>query len=739
MTEYDKCDEGSAGYSPEFAAAWEQASDRAAHPCARAALEYLRHGISVIPLKAGRKEPATIHGLSDWTDNPAQVPAWWRGDEGFNVGGVLGQVSRGIFAIDLDVHDGSGNGLDFLRDWETTHGALPETWEQETGSGGRQLFYRAEREVRNSANGELGVDIRGDGGYVVLPPSIHPNGEAYEWLCSPDDMDVADADDNVWAFVDYVRRNGGTDSATTKENGKFRLPDRIKKGQRDDTLYKYACHLRAIGRSDEEMLVAVMGANMLRCEVPLDSRDIERIVRSAARFERGESNSSDEKAIGRPGAPAHPSPQGGGGSRKNVTSALGRKMIDDNHARLIDGAPAVWTGQRWEFGTKAIKRLALRYDDSLKAQDKNEVVSYVIDMAPSIESDREFDGKPYIQFANGTWDVLGNAFVNPTPEMYITGTLPVELHPDRESNLADEFLASVSAGDPGVRRVLEEVIGACMCSSRLISQSPMLVGRAGGAAGAASNGKSTYINALRMVLGSSNVSSLDISTLGQRFQAGRVVGKLANLGDDIPDGFLKGEELSTFKKLVTGDSIYTDVKGVDGFEFRPSATMVFSMNSIPRLSDTTDGVFRRLAFVPFKRHFSPDDPDFDPYMARRLSQPEVMERLALLGTIRAEPLYESGHLTRIPEMDEEVNEVRAMNDTVLLWMVSEELGIEAFANHPTSQCYRDYKEWCDENGERNPVSGKVFTQRVKMRFPELTSGVKKFNVIGNKRAFMYAK
>lgn len=123
----------------------------------------------------------------------------------------------------------------------------------------------------------------------------------------------------------------------------------------------------------------------------------------------------------------------------------------------------------------------------------------------------------------------------------------------------------------------------------------MLIGKAGGASGKASNGKSTYLNWLRSILGTENTSSLDIATLGQRFQAGRVVGKLANLGDDIPDGFLRGDELSMFKKLVTGDAIYTDVKNGDGYEFRPSASMVFSMNSVPRLSDTTDGIFRRLA------------------------------------------------------------------------------------------------------------------------------------------------
>ena len=103
---------------------------------------------------------------------------------------ACGQVSGGIIAINLDCHSDEANGLHFLRDWEVKHGKLQETWTQITGSGGKQLFYRAGQDIRNSANGEIGVDVRGNGGCGVLPPSLHPCGDCYEWSISPDDMDV---------------------------------------------------------------------------------------------------------------------------------------------------------------------------------------------------------------------------------------------------------------------------------------------------------------------------------------------------------------------------------------------------------------------------------------------------------------------------------------------------------------------------------------------------------------------
>lgn len=249
-----------------------------------AALDYVDRGVAVIPLKACSKEPATKNGLNDWSDNPEQLSFWWGRNPGFNVAGVLGQVSGGLVAIDLDVHSDS-NGIEVLRSWEMENGKLPETWTSITGSGGRQLFYRVDREIRNSANGKLGVDVRGDHGYVVLPPSIHPNGESYEWGISPDDCDVAMADSKVYAFIDYVRANS-TSGGGGGFGDLFELPEKIIEC-RNDTLYRYGRSLLSRDRSKAETDVLVRAANDSRCSPPLDKREMDKLIGSICSVEPG--------------------------------------------------------------------------------------------------------------------------------------------------------------------------------------------------------------------------------------------------------------------------------------------------------------------------------------------------------------------------------------------------------------------------------------------------------------------
>ena len=676
----------------------------------RTALAYVRAGFAVFPCNPRSKVPNTPHGLNDWTDNPEHVINHWSARPNDNIGITCGAPSGGLLVLDFDVGENK-NGIETLKKWETEHGELPETAVAITGGEGRHYFFRTDRNnIKPTTNQDLGVDVRCDGSFVVAAGSIHPNGNRYEWWCSPWECEIATADGNVLDFLDYIQRNGG-DDGTTKENGKFKLPDEIKEGRRDRTLFEYACHLRSIGRSDEEIMTTVTGANMMRCKPPMEAKEIERICKSACNYDRGTSETSDRE-IGAPGKNSEAiagmrGPRGG--LRTNVVA---RHIIDNSLARIIDGAPAVWTGKRHEFGQRAINRCVLALADDAKKNDKAEVFSYIMDQAPQASSESSFDGGYYVQFQNCTYDVMRGEMVEPSPEMFVTNTIAVDLNLDVGRNEADEFLDSVSGGDSDTRQALIEIIGASMCCRRVISQSPMLIGRAGGASGKASNGKSTFLNWLRSILGTQNVSSLDIATLGQRFQAGRVVGKLANLGDDIPDGFLRGEELSIFKKLVTGDAIYTDVKNSEGYEFRSNALMVFSMNAVPRLSDTTDGVFRRLAFIPFRSRFSPGIPGYDPNIAKTLARKDVMERGALLGLMALRPLIERGSLTPIPDMVAEVEEVRQSNDSVSRWIFEECVTACQLDGRPTSSVYNEYAEWCKSSGERNPCSMRTFVTRV---------------------------
>lgn len=689
-------------------------------PLAEAARDYVERGLAIIPLGVGKKEPVTKSGLNDWTDNPGQIDVWWgqgehagkHGNPRYNIGMACGQVSGGIIAIDLDCHSDEANGLDYLRDWEVEHGKLPETWTQITGSGGKQLFYRAGQDIRNSANGEIGVDVRGNGGYVVLPPSLHPCGDCYEWSISPDDMDVADADDKVYDFIRAVSKTKKRSDGWNSE--KAGIPSEITEN-RNETLFSLGRSFLSRGSGHDEVATLIRSLNATICRPPLPDVEVEKLIGSINSKEPGNAErdarnggvtAADIAELESRHGPLHSSR---GGLNSNV---LARMVMDRNMARIIDGAPAVWTREHWEFGSHAIGKCCLEIADNAKKADKSEVLSYIMDKAPHVSADNSFDGRHYVQFKNCTFDVMEWREVEPSPSMYITNKLPVELDFTIGPNEADAFLDSIAGGDADVVAALKEVMGACMCSKRVLSQSPMLIGRAGGASGKASNGKSTFLNWLRQILGTENVSSLDISTLGQRFQAGRVVGKLANLGDDIPDGFLKGDELSIFKKLVTGDAIYTDVKNGDGYEFRPSASMVFSMNSVPRLSDTTDGIFRRLAFIPLRRRFAPGTPGFDPDIAAKLSKPDVLKRGAALGLLGLAELIEAGSLAVIPDMAAEVEEVKQDNDSVTRWLFEECVEVADVDGRSTSKVFNEYYEWCKGAGERNPCSLRTFSSRM---------------------------
>ena len=693
----------------------------------KAAVWYCEHNFAIIPLKPKQKEPASKNGLNDWTDNPESARQLWTMNPDFNIGIVCGVPSKGLLVLDFDQdEDKDKDGYRTLNEWSKVHGELPETVSQITGSGGMHLFYRTGRtNIKNSVNHNLGVDIRTDGGYIVAPPSIHPNGRKYAWQDYPEEVEVATANDAVYDFLDHIQRNGGQ-SEDEPERQKFELPDVIDKGGRDDTLARYGFSLRGQGYSDEIIQAMVEKANNDRCKPPLPKRDIDRIVRSVCSKGPGHDGlgyfiDEDAPEVHRPG--------GSGGAIPNFKTkrgaldhaAVGQYIIDHDHARYIDGAPAVWTGKRWNFDTNAIDSMVRDYVPSAKKAEVAEVVAYVAVKAPHVES-TNFDGNRYVQFRNATVNVNTFETVEPDPSMLVTNTLKFDFDPDVGPNAADDFLDAISANDRAVRAVLEEIIGATITCGHTVSQSPMLIGRSD--AGTASNGKSTFIKVLQKVAGSHNVSALDIATLGQRFQSAGILGKLANLGDDIPDGFLKSDELATFKKVVSGDTIYTDVKGGKGFMFTPMALCVFSMNTIPRLDDSSDGIFRRLAFVPFRRHFDPMDDDYDPNIIDKLAKPETLQRFAALGMMRMPSLIERSVFAPIPEMEQELDEVKQNNDVVLRWVYEESIDVKNLDEKFVSDIYEDFREWCHKAGERFPVTQTAFSRRLCVsRF--LTSSVLK--------------
>lgn len=244
------------------------------------ALAYAKMGMAVFPLIPKNKKPVTANGFHDATTDPAQIEKWWGANPNYNIGIATGQMSGGLVVIDLDIDDEKGKyGNETLREWEADHGQLPDTCRTITGRGGYHLLYRVNREVSCSINEDMAVDIRGDGGYFVAPPSVHPNGHEYEWEQAPDEFVLEQADNLVYDFIDFIR-------PPKKENVTYSVPEVIPEGIRDNAIFRLACSLQSKGLSDEAILAAARVENETRCIPPLSDKEVEQKVKSALKYQK---------------------------------------------------------------------------------------------------------------------------------------------------------------------------------------------------------------------------------------------------------------------------------------------------------------------------------------------------------------------------------------------------------------------------------------------------------------------
>lgn len=249
----------------------------------QAALEYAqKYGWAVFPIRAETKKPLTPHGCKDAKKTPGAIKAWWKKWPEASVGVATGSIS-GLIVIDEDIDDDKGvDGFHSVRMWEQDTGeTLPETVRAITGRGGAHLYYKYDgKDITNRAGILDGVDVRGEGGYVVAPPSVHPNGTEYAWEDDPAETPLAEVDDTIKRFLAI-----GTDT-TTKE--RFSLPQTIGSGQRNKTLHSFACSLQAQGLSDDAIKAAVRAENQSRCVPPLEDSEVDLLIGSALKYAKGE-------------------------------------------------------------------------------------------------------------------------------------------------------------------------------------------------------------------------------------------------------------------------------------------------------------------------------------------------------------------------------------------------------------------------------------------------------------------
>ena len=259
----------------------------------KAALSYTRRGIPVFPLRPEAKEPLTQRGHLDASTDPRRVHAWWSRWPRANIGIPTGERSR-LVVVDVDPAAGGRASLDRLEEER----GIPQTLSQITGGGGIHLVYRypEDTEIRNSA-GKLatGVDIRGEGGYIVAPPS-HTEGP-YRWAERREIADpppwmvekLAESPDkhtrpSTQATRSRLRDAGKGPKGTAPTNtNEATIPD----GLRNDTLFRIGCSLRARGAELEEITDELHRTNEARCRPPIPAGEVSKIAASAASYPTG--------------------------------------------------------------------------------------------------------------------------------------------------------------------------------------------------------------------------------------------------------------------------------------------------------------------------------------------------------------------------------------------------------------------------------------------------------------------
>lgn len=282
------------------------------------------------------KHPRTPHGLKDATTDTATIHRWWRQWPMANIGLVAGSVS-GFVVLDVDPYAGGDASLQALC---TTYHPLPETVQQLTGGGGvHYLFAHPDVPIKNDV-GTLGhgLDVRGDGGYIIAPPSLHRSGRRYTWELAhhPEDTPLAPMPDWFVALCREMTLRHGPDASAP-----------IATGQRNRTLFLLGCSMRTRGFSGEAILAALEVINTTQCIPPLLAEEIRRITTSCMRYPAGTTtHGTTVRPESSPGVTATPEPTTPYSDVYNAEALVTTHGLNLRYCYAW-GRWLIWSGTHW--------------------------------------------------------------------------------------------------------------------------------------------------------------------------------------------------------------------------------------------------------------------------------------------------------------------------------------------------------------------------------------------------------
>jgi putative DNA primase/helicase len=669
------------------------------------AFQYALLGWRIIPLRPKDKRPL----LDDWpqkaTADPLSVEQWWRRWPDANIGIATGAGS-GIFVLDVDA---AKDGYETLEQLQDQHGVLPTTIACQTGTGGLHLYfvYPSGLTIRNSA-GRLGpgLDVRGDGGYVVAPPSTHPNGRRYEWLEGQDPWTQVLADPPDWLLrliAQATPRQGDGDG-----NGGGRIPE----GQRNVTLASIAGSLRRKGLDERAIGAALSVINSTTCDPPLPSAEVDTIAKSIARYD--------------------PDPQTNPAVR-DLGHAEVLAMLFENRLRWCAdwGRWLRWDGTRWaeatheEVAREAAEELRRHYADQIATtSDKAKItdltrcvleactfarvqgaLSFLKGWPGVVTRAAELDADPWLlNVQNGTVDLRTGTLRPHDPADLITKRAEVTF-PTADIGAWQQHVEMVLP-NPNVRREVQRSLGLALVGEHLEERLDIWFGTG-------ANGKSTTISALLAILGDYAIRAAPDLLVQSRYE--RHPTELADLQGrrlvfsvEVADGKRLAEAL--VKDLTGGDRLKARFMRQDFFEFKPTHSLFLACNAKPVITGQDMGIWRRLRLIPWEVTIPPDQqrPQADVLADLIVDGPAIL-RWLLEGLAD----WQRDHKWTAPEVQAATQQYRAEQD-ILGHFLAERCEIAPRFKVGVGELYEAYLEHCEAVGEeavRKTTFGKLMRQR----------------------------
>jgi P4 family phage/plasmid primase-like protien len=704
----------------------------AANPLLDAALRYAENGVRVFPCDPNTKKPLTPNGYKNATTNADQIRSWWRTWPTAMIGMPTGEIN-GCFALDVDQDEAKGhNGeaaLDALIDRE---GPLPETAVSITPRGGRHFFFEHPGgKVKNSASiiGD-GLDIRGDGGYVILPPSVRPDGAVYKWVRNPFEEGgiVAPAPDWLLRLVAPPVHEEGS-----RQRGRKPIGEKVRRyveaalksevhavetapeGKRNDTLNTAAFNLGQLvgaGVLDEATVVAELTRAAAGYAADDGADAVEKTIASglAAGIKQPRDLSEIKEAARRTRHTTAPSTEDYPVNEDGIARAFAEKRRDALRYCHSTGAWFAWVRTRWlkeetklafSWARELCRQLNLANDDTIaKASTAGAVERYA-------QADRAF------AVTAETWDA--DPFLLNTPD----GTVDLrtgELRPHRQDDYCtkqtlvgpavtadhprwSQFLKESTRGDVDLQRFLRQIAGYGLTGD--VREHALFFVWGGGG-----NGKSVFLNTVTNILDDyATTAAMETFTASRsdRHPTDMAMLRGARLVSvsETEEGRAWAE--SRIKSLTGGDPITARFMRQDFFTYKPQFKLLIVGNHKPVLRNVDDAARRRFNIIPFVH--KPPAPDRQLEAKLRAEYPAIL-RWMIDGCLD----WQRNGLVR-PKIVTEATASYFEDQDVLQHWIDECCQVGATNYDTRAALYESWEKWAKANGEQ-PGSAKAFTQKM---------------------------